>query len=209
MAGESVVIVPLRGESAAGPVGWVTEAAGILLACFDTPDGYPTLEAATVEMDDLVANAACLLVAVEPGGRPDGQPAGGSERAGTVVGLVGALPRYRAHAWELHPLAVRPDRQGHGIGTALVAALEAEARRAGADVLFLGTDDTTARTSAGGVDLFPGVLAHAARIRSLQAGPGGHPFAFYQRLGFEVIGLLPDANGFGRPDILMAKRIKK
>ena len=35
----------------------------------------------------------------------------------------------------------------------------------------------------------------------------GHPFAFYQRLGYEVVGLLPDVNGPGRPDILMAKRL--
>jgi len=27
-------------------------------------------------------------------------------------------------------------------------------------------------------------------------------------MGFEIIGVLPDADGFGKPDIFMAKRIK-
>jgi aminoglycoside 6'-N-acetyltransferase I len=47
------------------------------------------------------------------------------------------------------------------------------------------------------------VLGWAARISDV----GGHPFAFYQKLGYEVVGVIPDANGFGKPDILMAKRI--
>jgi len=42
-------------------------------------------------------------------------------------------------------------------------------------------------------------------IKNLQQ----HPFEFYQLLGFEIVGLVPDANGFGKPDILMAKRVRK
>jgi aminoglycoside 6'-N-acetyltransferase I len=35
----------------------------------------------------------------------------------------------------------------------------------------------------------------------------GHPFGFYRRLGFVLVGVLPDANGPGRPDIFLAKRL--
>ena len=34
-----------------------------------------------------------------------------------------------------------------------------------------------------------------------------HPAGFYMRQGFEIVGLIPDANGPGKPDILMAKRV--
>lgn len=69
--------------------------------------------------------------------------------------------------------------------------------------LWLGTDDDDGRTSLGGVDLYPAVLDQLAAIRNL----GGHPLGFYQRVGFTVVGCLPDANGPGKPDILLAKRV--
>ena len=55
------------------------------------------------------------------------------------------------------------------------------------------------------MDLYPNVWEHVRRIRNL----GGHPFSFYERLGFVVVGVLPDANGLGKPDILMAKRVSR
>ena len=59
------------------------------------------------------------------------------------------------------------------------------------------------RTSLGGIDLYPDVLD---KLRSIE-NVGGHPFEFYLKAGYHVVGVIPDANGFGKPDILMAKRI--
>jgi aminoglycoside 6'-N-acetyltransferase I len=53
------------------------------------------------------------------------------------------------------------------------------------------------------VDLYPDPLSAARDLQDF----GGHPFAFYRRLGYAVVGVLPDANGYGKPDILMAKRV--
>lgn len=120
-----------------------------------------------------------------------------------VLGWVGAIPAYD-YAWELHPLVVRAGDRGRGVGRALVAALEEELRSRGAPTVYLGTDDDgpTAGTSAWGADLFPDPLAHAAQLESFD-----HPTGFYRKLGYAVVGLIPDANGPGKPDILMAKRL--
>jgi aminoglycoside 6'-N-acetyltransferase I len=120
-----------------------------------------------------------------------------------VLGWIGGISSYNGHAWELHPLVVAKAHQRQGVGRALVQALEAVVLARGANTLYLGSDDEDNRTSIGGVDLYPNIHEHIARIRNLH----NHPYEFYLRMGFVIYGLLPDANGFGKPDILMAKRL--
>jgi aminoglycoside 6'-N-acetyltransferase I len=123
---------------------------------------------------------------------------------GTLLGWIGGQHAY-ARVWELHPLVVIPSAQRHGIGRALVADLEVQVRQRGGLTIMLGSDDETDMTSLSGVDLYPDVWPHVASIRNLH----GHPFEFYQKCGFVIVGVVPDANGLGKPDILMAKRVAK
>lgn len=44
-------------------------------------------------------------------------------------------------------------------------------------------------------------------IRELRGVGRSHPFLFYRKLGYVVTGVMPDANGRGRPDIYMSKRL--
>jgi aminoglycoside 6'-N-acetyltransferase I len=46
---------------------------------------------------------------------------------GALLGWIGGLPEYDGLVWELHPIVVRPDGRGQGIGRALVFDLEAQA----------------------------------------------------------------------------------
>jgi aminoglycoside 6'-N-acetyltransferase I len=121
----------------------------------------------------------------------------------TVLGWVGAITEGYSHAWELHPLVVDPPRQGRGVGTALLTALERMLADAGVLTLFVLSDDDYGGTSLYGRDLFPDPLAALARIEPTS----GHPFTFYRRMGYAVCGVIPDADGPGRPDILLAKRV--
>ena len=120
-----------------------------------------------------------------------------------VVGFIGAIKAY-SHGWEIHPLVVAPDRQRRGIGSALLARLEARARSDGALTLFLGSDDDYGGTTLFGRNLFPDVLAYTSTVEPTARG---HALAFYRRLGYQIVGLLPDVDGPGRHDILMAKRL--
>jgi aminoglycoside 6'-N-acetyltransferase I len=153
------------------------------------PDAWPDRDSALEEVRESLQPDRCSRIALDA--------------AGAVVGWIGGQPQYNGKVWELHPLVVRADRRGLGIGRALVEDLEARVRERGGITLWLGTDDETGQTSLSGIDLYPDVLHHAATIRNQR----GHPFGFYQKLGFVIVGLLPDANGFGKPDIWMAKRV--
>lgn len=120
-----------------------------------------------------------------------------------VSGWIGGIRQYDGNAWELHPLVVSVSQQGRGIGRALVADFEEQVRLRGGATIWLGTDDENNRTSLGGVDLYPDVLAQVSNIRNLRR----HPYEFYLKLGYAITGVIPDANGFGKPDIFMAKRV--
>ncbi len=153
------------------------------------PDYVPTADAALAEIREQLQPENIELIARDASG---------------VIGWIGGIPSYDGHVYELHPLAVRPDRQRQGVGQALVAALEAEVAARGASTLFLGSDDQTDMTSVGGVDVYPNPLEHLAAIEDRR----GHPFRFYQRCGFVLVGILPDANGPGKPDLFLAKRVR-
>ena len=121
-----------------------------------------------------------------------------------VLGWVGMLPSYSGHVYELHPLVVRRDQQRKGIGSLLVRALEKEAKKRGGLTLWLGADDERpgGETSFANADLYDDLPR-----RIMEFNPGTHQAAFYMKQGFKIIGVMPDANGYGKPDIFMAKRL--
>lgn len=166
--------------------------AALLVAGFAEhwPDAWPDHESAVEEVRESLEPGRISRVAVDDDG--------------TVLGWIGGLHEY-SFVWELHPLVVRADRQGQGIGRALVQDLEAQVAARGGVTLRLGSDDDSNQTSLGGVDLYPNVWEHIATIRNLDR----HPYEFYQKLGYVIVGVIPDANGVGKPDIMMAKRIRE
>jgi aminoglycoside 6'-N-acetyltransferase I len=121
----------------------------------------------------------------------------------TVLGGIGGLPEYDGNVWELHPLVVHPDYQQQGIGRALVADFEQLVKQRGGLTIQLGTDDEDEMTSLAGCDLYDNLCEQIAYIQYLK----GHPYQFYEKCGYRITGVVPDANGRGKPDIIMSKRV--
>jgi len=121
-----------------------------------------------------------------------------------VLGIIGGISQYDGHVWELHPLAVQPSMQGQGIGRALVENFEEQVRQSGGLTITLGTDDEDGMTSLSNVDVYENLWDKVKNIRNLKR----HPYEFYQKMGFIITGVVPDANGIGKPDIIMSKRVK-
>lgn len=119
-----------------------------------------------------------------------------------LLGWIGAI-KNSEHIWELHPLVVHTKFRDKGIGSKLVAALEDKALQEKVSTLYLGSDDVDGSTSLSNFDLYPDPISHLQALKFEKS----HPVKFYLKLGYSICGVIPDANGFGKPDILMTKRI--
>ena len=169
----------------------IVQVGQILLDAFAHMDYVKTIAAAVAEVRESFAANRISRVA--------------RDENGDAVGWIGGIEQYDGMVYELHPLAVKPSVQRRRIGTALVKDFEDQVRRRGALTIILGSDDDFGGTSLFGVDVYPNVLEQLASIQNrLQ-----HPYEFYLKCGYSIVGMVPDANGFGKPDILMAKRVGK
>ncbi len=167
--------------------------AAMLVSAFAqlAPAAWPDLASARAEVHESFAEDRISRVAID--------------EQGVALGWIGGIAAYDGHVWELHPLVVLPDRQGQGIGRALVLDFEEQVRARGGLTIWLGTDDEAGLTSLAGVDLFPNPLDHLTQSRNLRR----HPYEFYEKLDYVISGVLPDANGLGKPDIFMAKSVAR
>jgi aminoglycoside 6'-N-acetyltransferase I len=164
------------------------QAAELLVSGFDEPRGWPNLPLARDEVASVLREGFAL----------------GLLDADMLLGWVGGLPEYAGRVWELHPMVVRREYRRRGFGRELATAFEAEARTRGGLTATLGTDDDSGMTSLSGINLYDDVPRHLAALRDRGRQ---HPFLFYQKLGYVVTGVMPDANGPGRPDIFMSKAL--
>lgn len=167
----------------------IEAAARMLHAAFGPLGVWTTMAEARQEVADSLQADRVNRVAVAPDGM--------------VLGWIGAIREYDGLVWELHPIVVDEQWRRHGIGRALIRDLEDILVARGALTLWAGSDDLAGETSLGGVDLYSALPQALDNVRSW----GRHPLPFYRSLGFHLIGVMPDANGPGRPDIFLGKRI--
>jgi aminoglycoside 6'-N-acetyltransferase I len=170
----------------------VNEAAALLHGAFlNRARDWQDLDSARQEVLESLSEGKISRVAID--------------EAGSVVGWIGAMPIYSGNVWEIHPLVVATQHRRLGVGRALVHDLENIVSRKGGLTLFAGSDDENGETTLSDVDLYPDIPNAMRNVRNLKS----HPYEFYLRIGFKIVGVMPDANGIGKPDIFLAKRVTR
>jgi len=115
----------------------------------------------------------------------------------SLVGWAGLRPMYDT-TWELHPMVIDPAYQGKGYGRLLLTRIEDYASNNGLIGIMLGTDDETFSTSLSMVDINESnIFQEIINIQNIK----NHPFEFYKRCGYLIVGIVPNANGRRKPDI--------
>lgn len=166
----------------------IFQAAELLLECFEF--SWNTLDEAIEEVKESLADDRISRIAID--------------EHGNLFGWIAGFQDYHGNVWELHPLVVKKRFQRQGIGRLLVEDFERRVAERGGLTVLLGTDDENQSTTLGGADIYPNIYQNMQDVRNLKR----HPFEFYQKAGYKIVGVIPDANGIGKPDILMAKRVK-
>jgi len=170
----------------------IHQAAQLLVDAFRVhwPEAWPTFEDGLKEIHEMLEVERICRIAIDDDGN--------------LLGIIGGIPQYDGHVWELHPLAVQPSMQEKGIGKALVDDFEGQVRLKGGLTIMLGSDDEDNMTSLSNVDLYENLWDKVKNIRNLK----NHPYEFYQKMGYVITGIVPDANGRDKPDIIMSKRVE-
>jgi aminoglycoside 6'-N-acetyltransferase I len=166
---------------------FIQEVALMLLEAF--PHSWQSIDEGKEEVEECLEEGKIALVAINDG---------------HAIGFISANPQYGTTGWEMHPLVVLKSHQGKGVGSSLVKALEKEVSLQGGIMIYLGSDDEFGSTSLSSCDLFENTFEKINNIKNIK----NHPFEFYQKQGYKIVGVFPDANGIGKPDIWMAKRLK-
>jgi len=162
-----------------------------VIACeasaINAPLWLPTLDDARQEVDDATAPGQIARVLFDDVGLP--------------VAWACCARQYDG-VWELHPMLVAPARHRRGHGTALARDIERQAAMRGASVLTLSTSDATHATSLSDTDLYADPIGALGSLNFRK----DHPVRFWQKIGYSVVGVIPDAEGPGVPSIILARQ---
>ena len=118
-----------------------------------------------------------------------------------VLGWINGINTYNKDVWEIQPIVIDKEYHRRGIGKTLMNAFEKAVTLRKGITIILGVENKG--TSLEGVDIYPNIFTKIKNIENLN----DNPYEFYLKLGFTIVGVIPDSNGFGNTDILMAKRV--
>jgi aminoglycoside 6'-N-acetyltransferase I len=122
-----------------------------------------------------------------------------------LIGWGGLKPMYDK-TWELHPLVIIDEFQDKKYGKILLNEIERVANKNGIIGIVAGSDDETNSTSISEKEINgENIFDEIKNIKNYK----NHPYEFYIKCGYSIIGIIPNANGQNKPDIWLWKDIRK
>ena len=168
------------------------QAAEILYKTFTgiNKDAWPDMETALIEVNECIEEPNICI---------------GLKIADELIGWVGLRPMYKT-TWELHPMVVKKEFWGKGYGKILIDELERIAVEKSIIGIFAGSDDETFSTSLSDKEITSeNIFNEITNIKNYK----NHPYEFYQKCGYIITGVVPNANGDRKPDIFLWKDLRK
>ena len=169
----------------------IKQAAEILYKTFTgiNKDAWTDMESALVEVNECIVEPNICI---------------GIKVGDDLAGWVGLRPMYPI-TWELHPMVVKKEFQGKGLGKLLLNELENIARGNNIIGIFAGSDDETNSTSLSNKKITgENIFEEISNIKNYK----NHPYEFYKKCGYNIVGIIPNANGNNKPDIWLWKDIR-
>ena len=121
-----------------------------------------------------------------------------------LIGYAGLLEMYSNITFELHPLIVKAGYRSMGVGSEILKEIEREAKLKNALNIMLGSDDEYFKTNLHQFDFNNSDISYIFNnIKNID----NHPYEFYQKNGYKIVGIFPNANGIGKPDIWLWKQL--
>jgi aminoglycoside 6'-N-acetyltransferase I len=122
-----------------------------------------------------------------------------------ILGWAGLRPMYKK-TWELHPMVIKAEFQGKNYGKELLKEIEKIAYMNGIIGIVAGSDDETNSTSLSEKEINgENIFEEIKKIKNYKK----HPYEFYRKNGYYIVGVIPNANGQNKPDIWLWKDISK
>lgn len=121
-----------------------------------------------------------------------------------LIGYAGLLEMYSNITCELHPLIIKSGYRNMRVGSKLLKELEREAKLKNVLNIMLGSDDEDYKTNLHQFDFNNTDISYILNnIKNIN----NHPYEFYQKNGYKIVGIFPNANGIGKPDIWLWKQL--
>lgn len=127
----------------------------------------------------------------------------GFDDSGKLLGWAAGYSIYNGYIWQVYPLALTAFNLD--IGHRLLQDFEEQVRAHGGLGILLSIDVELTLPTLHEKDLSTDPWQHIISLQHLD----NHRIEFFRQLGFAIVGIIPNAQGRGKPNILLERSVAR